>query len=490
MNSMKRTVSLVLVLAMLCTALLGVTSFAEATETEAPKLVISQANLQFADTVYLLIAVDYTAVYSTLDEAKAAVTLNVKNTADETSEIVNLKPDSSVVLAGHVCFTYKDLGAKNMGDELELTAINGTNDSVSKTFSVLEYALKAKGFSDSLDAVCEAMIAYGEAAQTAWGWKENATYDLAKNWGIVLFGGATTSKYIATVDSTITAPAADSALGSSAVLYGADFKKASATITVKENVSRYFYLGSNLTDYNLDFTTGNIAAGTVLLDGSTVPSQAATKAIYSTIAGGASLTSTTGNKTWTMNTSDSKPSTDYAAIVEVDGEKCLQWQIDDKSDQGSGATNGSGQINGTDGLPTGGNTVFTMSFTIGKVAGKKLIGGPRFRGTVNSANMNGSPYFWAQNGNNGIKLWESSALAVTFEDGEFKTIHMVVDPANNKVSCYVDDAFLGDYIPAGNNKTLLATSTSYRLDWTTFAGSAQMNIKRVVITMGDIFKSN
>jgi len=484
---MKRTVSLVLVLAMLCTALLGVTSFAEATETETPKLAITQANLQFADTVYLLIAVDYTAVYSTLDEAKAAVTLNVKNTADETSEIVNLKPDSSVVLAGHVCFTYKDLGAKNMGDELELIAIDSTNsanNSSSKTYSILEYAISAKGFSDTLDAVCETMIAYGEAAQTAWGWKDKATYDLAKDWGIVLFGGATATKCIAAVDSTITAPAANSALGSSAVLYSADFKKASATITVKENVSRYFYLGSNLTDYNLDFTIGSIATGTVIIDGATASSsKAASKNIYSTIAGGASLTSSTGSKSWTVTSSAKEVANDYASIVEVDGEKCLQWMVDDNASK-------SGQINGTNGLPTGGATVYTMSFTIGKVAGKKLIGGPRFRGTVNGSNMNGSPYSWTQNGDNGILLWGQANLAVTFEDGEFKTIHMVVDPENNKVSCYVDSNFIGDYALTGNNTKLVQTSTSYRLDWTSFAGGAQMNIKRVVITMGDIFKSN
>lgn len=490
MKSMKRTVSLVLVLAMLCTALLGVTSFAEATETEAPKLAITQANLQFADTVYLLIAVDYTAVYGTLDEAKAAVTLNVKNTADETSEIVNLKPDSGITLAGHVCFVYKDLGAKNMGDELELTAVNGTNDSVSKTFSVMEYALKAKGISDTLDAVCDTMIAYGEAAQTAWGWKDKATYDLSKDWGIVLFGGATATKCIAAVDSTITAPAASSALGSSAVLYSADFKKASATITVKENVSRYFYLGSNLTNYNLDFTIGNIATGTVIMDGLTgTTSKAAIKDIYSNIAGGASLKSSTGSKKWTLNSCDSKPSTDRASIIEIDGEKCMQWQIDDKSDKGAGATGGSAMITSASGLPTGGKAVYTMSFTIGKVAGKNLIGGPRFRGTVNGANMNGNVY-WTVNGSNGIKLWDKSELAVSFEDGEFKTIHMVVDPASNKISCYVDSNFLGDYVPAGNNKTILATSTGYYIDWTTFNVGSQMNVKRAIVTMGDIFKSN
>ena len=184
-----------------------------------------------------------------------------------------------------------------------------------------------------------------------------------------------------------------------------------------------------------------------------------------------------------MTSSAKEVANDYASIVEVDGEKCLQWMVDDNASK-------SGQINGTDGLPTGGKTVFTMSFTIGKVAGKKLIGGPRFRGTVNGSNMNGSPYSWAQYGDNGIKLWSQDNLAVTFEDGEFKTIHMVVDPENNKVSCYVDSNFIGDYVPAGNNKKLLETSTSYRLDWTSFAGGAQMNIKRVVVTMGDIFKSN
>ena len=481
---MKRTLSLVLVLAMLCTAMLGITSFAASEGETSDKLVISQASLQFADTVYLLIAVDYTAVYETLDAASAAVKLSIKNNATGVTS-APLSPDASVVLAGHVCFTYKELGAKNMGDELELTAIDSTssaNNSDSKTYSILEYALKARGASDSLDAVCEAMIAYGNAAQTTLNWKSTATYDLSKDWGLVLFGGATSKKQIGEAGATVTAPAASDELGGSAVLYSADFKKAASSITVKEGVSRYFYLGSNLTDYNLDFTIGNIAAGTVIIDGATASSSsAANKNIYSTIAGGASLTSSAGSKGWKVTSSAKEVANDYASIVEVDGEKCLQWMIDDNASK-------SGQINGTDGLPTGGKTVFTMSFTIGKVAGKKLIGGPRFRGTVNGSNMNGNVYSWAQNGDNGIKLWSLDNLAVTFSDGEFKTIHMVVDPEINRVSCYVDDAFLGDYVPTSNNKKLLETSTSYRLDWTSFAGGAQMNIKRVVVTMGDIFE--
>ena len=477
-KTMKRSISLVLVFAMVLAAMLSVIPSAE---TNSPVLKVSKANLEFADTVYLFVAVDYTSVYSSLDEAKENVTLKITN--DVTGITSTLTPDESIVLANHVCFKYTDLGAKNMGDQLTIQAYAGNAKSGdAKTYSVLEYALKAKGSSTTLDAVCEAMIAYGDAAQTAWDWKSQATYDLSKDWGLVLFGGAASKKQIGEVGATVTAPAANSELGASAVLYGADFKKANGSITVKEGVSRYFYLGSNLTNYNLDFTIGSIATGTVIIDGATASSSsAATTTIYSTIAGGASLTSSTGSKSWSVTSSAKEVANDYASIVEVDGEKCLQWMVDDNASK-------SGQINGTNGLPTGGKTVFTMSFTIGKVAGKKLIGGPRFRGSVNGSNMNGSPYSWAQNGTNGIKLWSQDNLAVTFSDGEFKTIHMVVDPENSRISCYVDSAFLGDYVPTGNNKKLLETSTGYRLDWTSFAGGAQMNIKRVVITMGNIFE--
>ena len=483
-KAMKKSVSLVLVLVLLCSALLGVSSFA-ADESTPSTLEVASANLQFAETIYLLIAVDYTGVYESLEEAQTKVTLKVTNTARE-DEVYTLTPDASITKAGCVCFTLTELGAKNMGDQLTLQALNnGKASGDAKTYSILEYALKAKGASATLDAVCDAMIAYGDAAQTAYGTKSTATYDLSKDYGIVVVKGSVEGKKLAEVGSTASFTANTAKTGANAALYDYSFAKVTdnGTFTVTSGSQKYMFLGdAHRTAYNLDFTIGNIAAGTVIMDGAKASSSRAdSKVVYSTIAGGASLTSSTDSKGWTVTSSAKEVANDYASIVEVDGEKCLQWMIDDNA-------SGSGQINGTNGLPTGGNTVFTMSFTIGKVAGKKLIGGPRFRGTVNGANMNGSVYSWAQAGNNGIKLWNKDSLAVTFQDGEFKTIHMVVDPANNMVSCYVDSAYLGAYTFTGNDKTILATSTSYRLDWTSFAKGAQMNIKRVVITMGDIFE--
>ena len=179
---MKRTLSLVLVLAMVFSAMLGVVSFAA--EDNTPKaLEISQANLEFASAVYLYFAVDYSD-FGSAD----GVTLSVKFGGSE----VILKPDSSISAPSNcVAFKYTQLGAQNMGDELVLQALkDGVASGEPKTYSILEYALKAQVNGDEkFTALMDAMLQYGMDAQKAF--NHTGDYDLSKKYSLVVpKGGA------------------------------------------------------------------------------------------------------------------------------------------------------------------------------------------------------------------------------------------------------------------------------------------------------------
>ena len=186
---------------------LGVISFAE---EESGELKVSQAKLVFADCVYLLIAVDYTEVGSADD-----ITLKITN--NNTGAVTVLAPDSSIdAPEGCVAFKYTDLGAKNMGDELSLQAFKGEKASgAAKTYSILEYALRAENEADAkLYALVESMIAYGASAQAAWGYE--GTYDLSVDYSLVrLLGGAKfadgSTKAIMKEGDTLTATKTDAA---------------------------------------------------------------------------------------------------------------------------------------------------------------------------------------------------------------------------------------------------------------------------------------
>ena len=151
---MKRTLSLVLVLAMVLSAMLGVVSFAEEAEEPTATLEVTQANLEFSNSVYLYIAVDYSAIGSA-----DGITLKITN--NKTGKSTVLAPNSKITApTGCVAFKYIDLGSKNMGDELTLQALkDGKASGAAKTYSVLEYALKAQGKGDAkLTKLMDAML--------------------------------------------------------------------------------------------------------------------------------------------------------------------------------------------------------------------------------------------------------------------------------------------------------------------------------------------
>ena len=177
---MKKIISLVLALSLVFSAMLGVVSFAaeDSDATEAPELKISHATLQFASTVYLLIAVDC----GTADPDK--VTVQITNRADVTTTLTR---DTSVESTegfpdGCVGFKYTKLSAQEFGDDLEITALCDGAVPDSLDFSVLEYIIRAKSYGDTetpFDRVLSALQTLGAKAQVAFKHTGDWDYPLA-----------------------------------------------------------------------------------------------------------------------------------------------------------------------------------------------------------------------------------------------------------------------------------------------------------------------
>ena len=190
---MKKTLSFVLVIAMLLTAMLGLTAYAAEEIDEIPELTITSARLEFGDRVYLLVAVKADSA-----EGLTLTITNPENTEKPVTVITEPIVDGDVP-EGCIAFRYEDLGAKNMGDELTLQASVGETKGAEKTYSVLEYALRAENEGDAtLIAATKAMITYGARAQKVFGHLDDATYPLQDSKGelidyslIRLLGGAT-----------------------------------------------------------------------------------------------------------------------------------------------------------------------------------------------------------------------------------------------------------------------------------------------------------
>ena len=168
--------------------MLGLVSGAE--NTSEPELSISGANLEFGNTVYLYVAVDYNKLGSS-DNVELKVT-NTKTGVEKTFTRDKSVESTKGFPEGSVGFRLDNLAAKNMGDELILTPMNGNKEitAAAKTYSILEYALKAENSGDAvLTGLVKAMIKYGADAQTAFG--HEGTYNLAVDHSLVrLMGGA------------------------------------------------------------------------------------------------------------------------------------------------------------------------------------------------------------------------------------------------------------------------------------------------------------
>ncbi|MBR2965827.1 MAG: hypothetical protein IKC34_04690 [Clostridia bacterium] len=200
---MKKTLSLVLIFAMLFSLGLAIAPAAE----EAPELKISYANLEFASSIHLWFAVDYSA-FDSYDGVKLKVTNNV------TGEVTTLSPVPSISSPeGCIAFKYTKLKYKNMGDELTLQAYkDGEASGAAKTYSTLEYALRAQGRNDDkLTELMLSMLALGKNAQKAF--KHTGTYDLSKSLSLVALGSGATvngkTKVIVPLGSELSATMAE-----------------------------------------------------------------------------------------------------------------------------------------------------------------------------------------------------------------------------------------------------------------------------------------
>ena len=282
---MKKSLSLILILTLLFSLMLCIVPTAEPTPASEikgsleGKYQISMANIVFDTNVHLLIAVDIQHVGSANWNNWAAakdsiyVTVNGERLPDSTAAD-RLDKEDGTKSNQYVCFKYANIGAKSMGDELEIKVFHSadaTTPDDTVTYSVLEYAVKAKELypdDSALMNVIDKMLAYGAAAQSAFG--HSGDYALGDadgnvyNYSIAsLYGGATfangKTKTLIKEGETLTASVA----GSSANYYwlNSEFSSVSTgnTLAVSYSTSTQKYTPTqfyfNMDDYSGDKQT-------------------------------------------------------------------------------------------------------------------------------------------------------------------------------------------------------------------------------------------
>ena len=182
---MKKSIAFILTLAIAFSAMLGIVSSAA---DGAPALEISYAMLEFGNAPYLYIAVDYSDFGS-----YEGVTLRVTNNNTNATHIYEPRTDITAP-EGCIAFKYTATSYKSMGDELTLQAMKDGNPcGEAKTYSVLEYALKAQTVGNQkLTELLVAMLNFGAKAQIALDYP--GTYNLSKTYSLVEVEGGTVNR--------------------------------------------------------------------------------------------------------------------------------------------------------------------------------------------------------------------------------------------------------------------------------------------------------
>ena len=257
---MKKSLSFILALVFIISNLMCIVPLAE--ETGTGELEISSASLQFGANVYLMVAVDYSELYDGYEAAKQKVTVKITLKGGEE---ITLTPDDCVAQtegfpATSVGFRLTTLSAKNMADVLTVQAYDDGNKSGEPiTYSILEYAVKAKvEYADKelLCAAIDAMLEFGAEAQRAFAYEgDYPLYDSDGyvDYGMLIVYGGANKKLFGKVGTSVT-PTASESVGTNPVLYDSAYEELLAnTVTVKEGVSKCFFVGDNtITPYNLD----------------------------------------------------------------------------------------------------------------------------------------------------------------------------------------------------------------------------------------------
>ena len=521
---MKKILSITLVLAMLFSALLGVTSFAA--DEEPAKLDIKSANIEFASTVYLLIAVDYTGVYADEAAALAGVKLTVNGT--------ELTPDAALTADestpdNTVAFKYTKLSAQEMGDELEIKAFKGNEEQDSLWYSVLEYTICAKSlYSDDalLMAVIDAMLNFGAEAQKVF-LAEGETvatkydFDLAKEHGIAIVGGATaeSNKILAEVGTTVS-PVAKNTNASD--LYDIHFNKvAGNAIAISNGYNRYFFYGSyygntDKSGVNMNWYTGDTVKknyhyieGTEMTTADkettlNVENGVMTVQNSARVSGSGMFSISGSNKVADVNNISKKFTAD--SLVEVGpGYFWIKTIKASTSSLSSGYNVNNNDIKTSNYITNDG--CITICFSLAAVKGAKLVANaPRFRGSEGTSDV-WYPYKTPGNSTTrkiGIGASYNNYI-VTLKDvdvlnGEvptaedFTTFYLVFDPANATVTAYTEDGrVIKDTmagVPAASNYTSLSEwfGQNAYVNWSVGNDSGAIIVNKIIYMNGNIFE--
>ena len=406
---------------MVFTAFVGVVSFAEEESAPAAELRVSQANLEFGTAVYLYIAVDYSEFKAADETFDPAGKITLKITNNKTGESAVLAPNSMIATptTTSVAFKYTSLGAKNIGDELTLQALmNGVPSGEAKTYSVLEYALKASVQGDAkLAALMDAMLEYGADAQDAW--EHDGTYDLSKDWGMVVSPNATVAKSILEKGKTATLVSKDA---KKTVLYTTGFDRVSdnPSFTVTEDYQSLIFVDeSMLTNFYFDFD--NYTGETT-----------------TTVSKYPDPVNTTSSKITYYSTKTAIAVGSKTGMTDPVGLSVNSGTLSEANNDGGYRTISNGSLKIVTGAHVGFDAnvspapsgyasegKFTVTFSIKKVAGMTMNGGPRLR--VNSPERT-ELYLY---GASGDKIYlggtTSGVVLGTCSTDEYLTFHIVVD---------------------------------------------------------------
>ena len=182
---MKKSIALILSLIFVFSAMIGVIP---ATAEGEATLEITHAKLELGNAPYLYFAVNYSDFGS-----YEGIQLKVTNKKTNNTHIYEPIPDVEAP-EGCVAFKYTAINWQEMGDELSVQAMkDGKNCGEAKTYSVLEYALKAQSLGDAaLSELMVAMLNYGANMQNVM--KHAGTYDLFKIYSLVEVQGGKINK--------------------------------------------------------------------------------------------------------------------------------------------------------------------------------------------------------------------------------------------------------------------------------------------------------
>ena len=503
---MKRTLSLVLILSLLFSLMLCIIPSAEDEVVAGPTPEITHANVVFGNSVHLLIAVSYADVYADAETAAENIYITVDG------ERINSYGAAPYAIGG-IAFKYTSIAAKEMGDELEIKAYDNGVEVDSTTYSILEYAIKAKSTDASntlLVTAIDAMMAYGKEAQAAFSYEGD--YNLANfdQYGLIAVGGAKQSKYIALADSVVTPEAIDASVP---YLYDMEFDKvAGNSVTVKAGYNRYFFYddavyATTANPYGFDMDLPAHDAASLYL---TQNKARTTTYLRTFLNNGVPQIRIKGYEVSAFSISMAATTSDESIVQVQEGYWAAKTMPDAAGNAGTAMIMANTLFQANKYLDEDG--VFTVCLSLAKIEGTPIANGPSFRisGGKSGVTSNAFWRFFANGTDTGATILSQSkgAPLVTlnevsnadFKAGnvdkeDFTTFYLVFNTKANKVTVYTAD---------GNTKTAttapvptpakdafsslydyLMDSNCY-FDWT-FAIGSGLIVNKMILTPGNIF---